>query len=74
MHIPDDMMSHKFSDTFDALSDHRGTQVSDMKRLRNVWAAVINDDCFRLLCLFTAETRICIHVIHELCDKRVAEF
>ena len=62
MYIPDHLMAHKTSETFDALTDDRRTQMSDMQRFCHVWSAVVQDDLLWMLCFFYGKIFICLHL------------
>ena len=56
MHITDHIVSHKFANTFHALTDDRRTQMSYMERFCNVWSAIVDHVGLWRFCLFTSKT------------------
>ena len=64
MHIADDLMSYKTSDTLDTLADDRRTEMSYVKGFGYVWSAVVDDDRLRVLGSFNGKLLIFCHLIH----------
>ena len=69
MYVPDHLMPHISADTLDTLSDNCRAQMSDMKRLRHIRTAVINNDSFGLRRLIYREFRILFHFSQIGCQK-----
>ena len=69
MYITDHLMSYKTSDTLDALTDDRRTEMSYMKRLGNVWSAIIDNDRLRILGSLNRKLLILCHLIHIFSNK-----
>ncbi len=63
MHITDHVMSHKFADPLDTLSNDSRAQMSDMQWLGNIGPAVIYNNGLRMCRFVTAKSSlICFHI------------
>lgn len=56
MHITDHVMSHKFADPLDTLSNDSRAQMSDMQWLGNIGPAVIYNNGLRMCRFVTAKS------------------
>ena len=64
MHVSDYLMSHIAADALNALSNDGRAQMSHVKRLRHVGAAVVHDNGLRLLRLLQTILGILRHAVH----------
>lgn len=75
MHITNHFVSHELCDTLNALSDYCRTKVSYMKRLCDVWSAVIHYYSEWLFGLLQAVSALVIlHIVHIFCQKSGIHF
>ena len=69
MHVTDHMVSQSASHALDALTDYRRTQMAYVKRLGHIGSAVVHNNRLGFLGFLKAQTRICSHLIHKVCQE-----
>ena len=73
MYVTDHLVSYISADTFDTLSNDRGTKMSYVERFCYVRSAVVDDDGLWCLCSLDRVFRVCFHFLKIVCKEFLSD-